>query len=266
MPDSVPAAAAAQLDDPFAELRGPLAGTLRMRLEVVGNTQLTPHMQRLELTAPELADLTYLPGQDVMLLVAVDGNRPVRRRYTIRALDTTRQLLTLDIVRHGDGPGERWVRSAQPGDTIEGIAPRGKIFVAGQADWHLFAADESGLAAVFAMAGSLPAAAQATAILEVPELADEQRPTVPAGVSLRWLPRDGRRRRPGGPGRRAARGRAAARHRARLPVRRGPGGAGPARGARRPRAARRAGLGQGLLGPGQGQRRARRAVPGQLTT
>jgi len=117
MPDSVPAAAAAQLDDPFAELRGPLAGTVRMRLEVTGNAPLTPHMQRLVLTAPELADLTYRPGQDVMLLVAVDGNRPVRRRYTIRDLDTTRRLLTLDIVRHGDGPGERrslGSRSAHP--------------------------------------------------------------------------------------------------------------------------------------------------------
>jgi hypothetical protein len=51
MPDSVPAAAAAQLDDPFAELRGPLAGTVRMRLEGVGNTERTPHMQRLRLTA-----------------------------------------------------------------------------------------------------------------------------------------------------------------------------------------------------------------------
>ena len=192
MPDSVPAAAAAQLDDPFAELRGPLAGTVRMRLEVTDNVPLTPHMQRLVLTAPELADLTYRPGQDVMLLVAVDGNRPVRRRYTIRDLDTTRRLLTLDIVRHGDGPGERWVRSAQPGDTIEGIAPRGKVFMDSQADWHLFAADESGLAAVFAMTGSLPADGRATAILEVPELADEQRPTVPAGVSLHWLTRDGR--------------------------------------------------------------------------
>jgi NADPH-dependent ferric siderophore reductase len=192
MPDSVPAAAAAQLDDPFAELRGPLAGTVRMRLEVADNTQLTPHMQRLVLTAPELADLTYRPGQDVMLLVAVDDNRPVRRRYTIRALDTSRRLLTLDIVRHGDGPGERWVRSAQPGDTIEGIAPRGKVFVAGQADWHLFAADESGLAAAFAMAGSLPPEARAAAFLEVPEPADEQKPDLPAGTSLTWLSRDGR--------------------------------------------------------------------------
>lgn len=192
MPDSVPSAAAAQLDDPFAELRGPLAGTVRMRLEVTGNVQLTPHMQRLVLTAPELEDLTYRPGQDVMLLVAVDGNRPVRRRYTIRDLDTTRRLLTLDIVRHGDGPGEQWVRSAQPGDTIEGIAPRGKVFVDSQADWHLFAADESGLAAVFAMTGSLPPGSRAAAFLEVPEPADEQKPDLPAGVSLTWLPRDGR--------------------------------------------------------------------------
>jgi NADPH-dependent ferric siderophore reductase len=192
MPDSVTAATAAQLDDPFAELKGPLEGTVRMRLEVVDNTQLTPHMQRLVLTTPELADLTYRPGQDVMLLVAVDGNRPVRRRYTIRDLDTTRRLLTLDIVRHGDGPGERWVRSAQPGDTIEGIAPRGKIFVAGEADWHLFAADESGLAAVFAMARSLLPGRPATAFLEVPEPADEHQPNLPAGTSLSWLPREGR--------------------------------------------------------------------------
>ena len=75
------------------------------------NAQLTPHMQRLVLTAPELADLTYQPGQDVMLMVAVDGNRPVRRRYTIRDLDPARQRLTMDIVRHGDGPGESWVHA-----------------------------------------------------------------------------------------------------------------------------------------------------------
>jgi NADPH-dependent ferric siderophore reductase len=191
MPDSVPAAAA-PLDDPFAELRGPLAGTVRMRLEVTASTQLTPHMQRLVLTAPELAGLTHQPGQDVMLLVAVDGNRPVRRRYTIRDLETSRRLLTLDIVRHGDGPGEQWVRSARPGDTIEGIAPRGKIFVNGQADWHVFAADESALAAVLAMTGSLPPEGRATAFLEIPEAADEQEPGLPARVSLTWLPRGGR--------------------------------------------------------------------------
>src|SRR5580693_588250 len=160
-----------------------------MRLEVVSNDQLTPHMQRLVLTAPELGSFSYQPGQDVMLMVAVDGNRPVRRRYTIRDLDPARQRLTMDIVRHGDGPGESWVRAARPGDTIEGIGPRGKIFPAQDADWHLFAADESGLAAVFAMVSSLPAGTRAIAALEIPEPADEQSLDAKAHVDLRWLPR-----------------------------------------------------------------------------
>ena len=56
-------------------------------------------LQRLRLTAPQLDGFGYLPGQDVMLLVAAEGNRPVRRRYTIRQLDAAERLLTLDIVR-----------------------------------------------------------------------------------------------------------------------------------------------------------------------
>ncbi len=178
-----------ELDDPFAQLTGALAGTTRMQFQVVSNGAVTPHMQRLVLAAPELASLRYQPGQDVMLMVAVDGNRPLRRRYTIRDLDPAGQRLTMDIVRHGDGPGERWVRAAQPGDTIEGIGPRGKIFPAADADWHLFAADESALAAVFAMVGSLPAGARAIVLMEVPEPADEQPLDAKADVTLRWLHR-----------------------------------------------------------------------------
>jgi NADPH-dependent ferric siderophore reductase len=189
VPDAVPPATAATLDDPFAELRGPLAGTTRMRLEVASSAWLTPHLQRLELTAPELASLSWRPGQDLMLLVAVDGRRPLRRRYTIRALDPGQRRVTLDIVRHGDGPGEQWVRSARPGDTIEAIGPRGKIFVSQGAAWHLFAADESGLAAVAAMAASLPAGTPALAFLEVPEPADQLPLDTAAELSLAWLPR-----------------------------------------------------------------------------
>jgi len=65
-------------------------------------------------------------------------------------------MLTLDIVLHGDGPGERWVRSARPGDKIEGIGPRGKITTSAAADWHLFIGDESALPAMFAMTEALP--------------------------------------------------------------------------------------------------------------
>jgi NADPH-dependent ferric siderophore reductase len=174
-----------------------MPGTVQLSLTVTGSVALSPHMQRLKLTAPELVDFGYLPGQDVMLLVATDGDRPVRRRYSIRALDPKAGLLTLDIVRHSEGPehtegpGERWVRTAGPGVTIEGIGPRGKVSPAAEADWHLFIGDESALAAIFSMAESLPPEASATVILEVPEAADEQDLHAQAEVRLSWLHRGG---------------------------------------------------------------------------
>ena len=185
MTDSAPA-----LNDPFAVLAGPLAATTRMQLEVVDSSPLRPGMQRLVLTAPELAGLQYQPGQDMMLMVAVDGDRPVRRRYTIRALDRERRLLTIDVVRHSGGPGERWVAAARPGDKIEGIGPRGKIFLAPDADWHLFIGDDSALPAYLAMAGAVPAGARALVILEVPGPDAEQ--DAPAGAEVAWLHRGGR--------------------------------------------------------------------------
>jgi NADPH-dependent ferric siderophore reductase len=185
------------LNDPFAKLEGPLAGTTRMRMEVVENRPLTPSMQQVVLSAPELAGFGYRPGQDLMLMVAVDGDRPVRRRYTIRATDPARRLVTLGIVRHDGGPGERWVAAARPGDEIEGIGPRGKIFPVEGAAWHLFAGDFSALPAFFAMAGSLPAGQRATVILEVPGPGDEQDLAAAADAGVTWLHSGGRR--PGDP-------------------------------------------------------------------
>jgi NADPH-dependent ferric siderophore reductase len=178
--------------DPFSTLTGALAGTVRMQLTVVDSRLVTPHMQRVVLTAPELRSFEYLPGQDVMLLVGTAGGRPVRRRYTIRALDRAHQLLTLDVVRHSDGPGERWIRAAATGVTVEGIGPRGKISPAPHTDWHLFIGDDSSLAAIFAMTESLPPDTTATVILEVPEPADAQRLRPHAPVQLTWLHRRGR--------------------------------------------------------------------------
>ncbi|MBO0789225.1 MAG: siderophore-interacting protein [Actinobacteria bacterium] len=190
MADSAPPGAVT--DDPFARLEGPLAGTTRMRLTVTQNRPLTPSLQQVVLTAPELAGFGWRPGQDIMLMVAVADGRPVRRRYTIRATDPEQRLVTLGIVRHGnEGPGERWVSGARPGDTVEGIGPRGKIFLAPGADWHLFIGDHAALPAFFTMAGALPAGQRAVVLLEIPGPADEQQP--PAGdVSVSWLHRGDR--------------------------------------------------------------------------
>jgi NADPH-dependent ferric siderophore reductase len=178
-----------QLDDPLAELTGPLAAARRLSFTVVTSERMSPSMQRIVLTAPELAGFRYEPGQDVMLLVAADGTRPVRRRYTIRSLDRDTLMLTLNVVRHGEGPGERWVQAALPGDRIEGIGPRGKITTSPGADWHLFMGDESAMPAILAMTESLPGDAEATLVVEIPEPDDEQELLAPARTRLSWLHR-----------------------------------------------------------------------------
>jgi NADPH-dependent ferric siderophore reductase len=193
MTDAVPQAVAAGLDDPFAQLTGALAGTRKLHFEVVSTARLTPHLQRIELTAAELDGFRYAPGQDVMFLVAADGRKPVRRRYTVRYLDQVARVLTIDVVLHGDGPGERWVRSARPGDRIEGIGPRGKIFPDPADDWHLFMGDEAAVPAILAMTESLPGDADATLVLEIPEADDEQEVLAAAHTRVSWLHRLGRR-------------------------------------------------------------------------
>jgi NADPH-dependent ferric siderophore reductase len=158
----------------------------------VRTARLTPHMQRIQLTAADLDGFRYAPGQDVMVLVAADGRKPVRRRYTIRYLDQAARILTIDVVLHGDGPGERWVRSAKPGDRIEGIGPRGKVFPSPEAEWHLFMGDEAALPAILAMTQSLPGDSDATLVLEIPDAADEQEVPGAAKTRVSWLHRMGR--------------------------------------------------------------------------
>ena len=192
MSDALPRSVRMRLDDPFAELTGPLAATRRLSFEVVESERMSPTMQHIQLTAPELDGFRYEPGQDVMLLVGADGTRPVRRRYTIRSLDRGALTLTLNVVRHGEGPGESWIQSARPGDTVEGIGPRGKITTSPGAEWHLFMGDESAMPAILAMTESLPGDADATLAIEIPDPGDEQELLAPARTRLSWLHRLGR--------------------------------------------------------------------------
>ena len=167
-------------------------------LEVLENRQLTPSMRRIRCTASGLADLSYLPGQDVMLTVPTAAGPTFRRRYTIRSFDPDVPAIDIDMVLHGDGPAAAWAASAQPGSRIEGIGPRGKVTVDPDADWHLFAGDDSALPASLAMAASVlerdgSDPEQALVILEVDGPADEQRAETSDGrqVPVQWVHRAG---------------------------------------------------------------------------
>jgi NADPH-dependent ferric siderophore reductase len=162
-------------------------------LEVTANLAITPSMRRIRCTAPGVADLSYLPGQDLMFAVPVPDNTSFRRRYTIRSIDRPTSTMDIDIVLHGDGPGSAWAAAAQPGARIEAIGPRGKVTVDATADWHLFAGDDSALPASLAMAESLPGPDAAVVVLEVDGEDDQQEASTADGraIPVHWLHRDG---------------------------------------------------------------------------
>jgi NADPH-dependent ferric siderophore reductase len=171
-----------------AELASRL-GVAVVPLRVVDAAELSPSIRRIKLAADVLADIAFEPGQDLML--SVDPSGGARRRYTIRSLDRRARTVDLDVVVHGDGPGASWARSAQPGDRLEAIGPRGKVTLRRDAAWHLFVGDETFLPAALAMIEALRVDGVARAVIEVDGPADEQMPRTVADAEIVWLHRHG---------------------------------------------------------------------------
>lgn len=159
-----------------------IPGVRPLELEVVEVADLGPRMRRILLGGPALQDFTYQPGQDVMLVLS-GGERPLSRRYTIRGLPNG--AIELNVVAHGvHGPGAEWAASTRPGDRVNGVGPRGKIFLDQTADWHLFLGDETAAPGYLHMLEALPGGVPGQAYLEVTSPEDEL-PSAAGGVT--WL-------------------------------------------------------------------------------
>jgi NADPH-dependent ferric siderophore reductase len=144
-----------------------IPGVQPLELTVAEVSDLGPNMRRIVLSGVP-GGFSYQPGQDVMLVLGQTDDRPLSRRYTIRTLRNG--FLELNIVAHGiAGPGARWANEALPGDRINGVGPRGKIFLDADADWHLFLGDESAAPATLNMLEALPAGQRGFAFLDVSE-------------------------------------------------------------------------------------------------
>lgn len=168
------------------------------QLSVAAVEDIAPHLRRVRLTGTELDDFQYVPGQDLALAFVRSDGITVRRRYTIRRFDRGSRLIDVDVVMHGDGPGMRWAQQVRPGMRVDAIGPRGKITLATDADWHLFAGDATAAPAAFAMLEALPSQVPAHAYLLVTD-ASERQPFNPQSPvqELEWLygtsPADGLR-------------------------------------------------------------------------
>src|SRR6478609_1625171 len=111
-----------------------------MHGEVVSVERLSPQLVRVRLGGPGLDGFVdagradayvnlQFPPPGAPYAVPFDGpavrelpaaQRPIGRRYTVRAWDEEHRILTLDFVVHGDeGVAGQWARSAQPGDLLQ---------------------------------------------------------------------------------------------------------------------------------------------------
>ncbi|MEI9995420.1 MAG: siderophore-interacting protein [Rhizomicrobium sp.] len=155
-------------------------------LTVQAKRLVTPRMMRVIFTVPKLDELVWKRGQDLVLELPQADGTIARRHYTIRTLDAEAGTLAIDFVLHGDSPAGSWVRAAEPGAQIHAAGPRGHTYLH-EADWHLFAGDETCIPGIFAMLEGQPPGA--TAFLEIAD--DAERQPAPDGARVVWLPRGG---------------------------------------------------------------------------
>jgi NADPH-dependent ferric siderophore reductase len=162
-----------------------IPGVRALELQVAEASDLGPRMRRIRLIGDHLRDFSYEPGQDVMLVMS-GGERPLSRRYTIRGFDAAARALELNIVAHGiHGTGDLWASSTAPGDRINGVGPRGKIFLDRSADWHLFLGDETAAPGALHMLDAVPPEVPAQAFLEATSPEDELASST--GHEVTWL-------------------------------------------------------------------------------
>jgi NADPH-dependent ferric siderophore reductase len=207
------------------------ATTLPMVLaevEVASTERISPTFVRLELAAPELADVGLGSDEDrwwdqrfKLIVPHADGgitsvrdadeswlstwlDRPVAERghmrtYTLRALrgEGAARRLVVDIAVHdGDsGPGADWAGSARVGDRAVVLLPRRGHFFGGiefappARSRLLLAGDETAVPAICAVLEQLGPEAVGAAYLEVPHPGDIQDVRGPEGVEVTWLVR-----------------------------------------------------------------------------
>lgn len=199
------------------------------RLSAIDVQRLSPTFVRVTLAGPGLAEFgSDQPLYDQRIkLVFVPADQPgtesweamtfmewyalpaeergQMRTYSIRELtgEGEQRRLVVDVVVHEDGlagPGAAWALAAEPGSTVWVAGPRrgvqwgGIEFAPPRTDNLLLVGDESAVPAIARIlddlaTGPAPEQVRGRVYLEVPDPADIQTLSAPAGVTVGWLPR-----------------------------------------------------------------------------
>ena len=177
-------------------------------LTVTAVTDVTPSVRRVVLSGSPSA--VAAAGPTVSLLVPRVGDAEPRwprvakdgrivwpdgahgvslRSYTARRQDPAGGTVEIDFVLHGDGPAAAWAAAAVPGALL-GSAGGGSLGERPAAHL-LLAGDETALPAISRILAEAAPTAVGIALVEVAGPAEEQALPAPAGVTVRWLHREG---------------------------------------------------------------------------
>ena len=116
--------------------------------------------------------------------------RPRPRRFTVRKWDNAEKTLTIDFVVHGEsGYAGPWAQQAKLGDKLQFKGPNGSYVPDPDADWHLFAGDETALPSISASLEALGSDSHCVVFLVVDSQEFEVPVTSDASVDFKWLHR-----------------------------------------------------------------------------
>lgn len=180
-------------------------------LTVLSRENISPNMVRLNFQA-ESPVFAEAPSTDayIKLIFPVDGNllpedtnlreyraslpageQPRVRTYTIRKVDKSNNVVSVDFVTHdGASVAASWAVNAEAGDRIQ-VAGPGGVYVPDAGAHNLFVADDAGLPAALAGIEALPAGGKATLFAEVESPKHEQQVETQAEVEVVWCYRNG---------------------------------------------------------------------------
>ena len=160
-------------------------------LTVTRTERLTPHMVRVFFGDPDFDGFEASEFTDSYVKIHFGGaDDPTLRTYTVRSVDPVRREIAIDFVVHGDeGVAGPWASTVQPGTAVTMFGPGGAYSPRAEADWHLFAGDESAIPAIAAAVEALPEDAIAKVFVEVADRHDEIYMESLAVVDVTWIHR-----------------------------------------------------------------------------
>ncbi len=183
---------------------------------VVQTKLMTPNLKRITVASEELREFPWHgPDQWFRLFLPRDGQerpvlptraddwwpqivampdemRPWVRNYTVRYLRPELGEIDLDVVLHGTtGPASRWALRAAAGDWVGLLDQTAPYDPPAGARWQLVVGDETAVPAISSIVESLRPGTDVQAFIEVPTTADRLDLSVPEGIRVSWLPRDG---------------------------------------------------------------------------